>query len=206
MVLSRKKRKEALSYVLKEVLECENDEPLATSLKQNGIEDISFLICMSYHDINSMDYVSDKGICKDLDEERKTDLHTFQAFYHHKLLSDKLVGDNWFEVTPKEFDKYCINSGKSPIKRNKNKLAISLSPTSKTPITATSDLESISNATSQLPNEDLAASNNCNNNLHDKTQQDFVESNNHKQNPTSQSLYFMESNNHDNIQSCQTWP
>ena len=80
MVLNRKQRKEEFSSVIRNVFESQEDDSLSKSLKENGINEVSSLICLTEEDIATMVFTDDKGDTQDLDDVDKILLRSFTSF------------------------------------------------------------------------------------------------------------------------------
>ena len=63
------------------VFASQDDDPLSKSLKENGIDEVSSLICLTEEDIATMVFTDDEGDTQDLDDVEKGLLRSFTSFY-----------------------------------------------------------------------------------------------------------------------------
>ena len=110
MVLTRAEReearKEALTHVLKNVFELDDDTPLSRALSKDDLLDIGLVVNFPFENIDKLTYIDNQGDERDLAMSYKVILHIFKSYFLHRRNQGNPIGDNWTGITSEDMNNY----------------------------------------------------------------------------------------------------
>jgi hypothetical protein len=112
MVLTRLQAKQAFNHILDVVIGQGNGTPLKSSLLDDGIEDIFFLVTVDSGTIEGLTYVDPKDSTKHLAVSKgdKAKIRVFKDFITHRYNSGSPIADDWTSITQEEYDSFRITA------------------------------------------------------------------------------------------------
>jgi len=103
MVLTRAERKEALkealTHVIKNVFELDDDTPLSRALSKEDLLDIDSVMQYPFEDIDKMTYIDDQGDEYTLPFRYTILLHVFKSYFFHRRAQGNPIRDKWTDIT-----------------------------------------------------------------------------------------------------------
>ena len=99
MVLTRAEGEDALTHVLKNVFELEDDNPLFRALSKDGLLDIADVVSLPFEDIGNLTYIDDQGDERKLVRRYTSLLHAFKSYFLHRRNQGNPIGEKWTDIT-----------------------------------------------------------------------------------------------------------
>ena len=106
MVLTRAERKDALTHVIKNVLELDDDNQLSRALSKEGLLDIESVVYLPFEDIDTLIYLDDQGDERNLVRRYTFALHLLKSYFLHRQAQGNPIGDNWTGITHEDVYNY----------------------------------------------------------------------------------------------------
>jgi hypothetical protein len=101
MVLTRAELKEALTHVLKNVFDLEDDSPLSKALSKGSLEGLEIvdIVNLPFEVIDKVTYIDDQGDERTLPLHYTILLHVFKSYFLHRRAQGNPIGEKWTDIT-----------------------------------------------------------------------------------------------------------
>jgi hypothetical protein len=99
MVLTRAEGEEALTHVLENVFELEDNTPLFRALSKDKLLDIHSVVNLPFEDIDKLTYIDDQGGERTLERFYTIILHVLKSYFIHRKAQGNPIGDKWTDIT-----------------------------------------------------------------------------------------------------------
>jgi hypothetical protein len=114
MVLTRAEGKDALTHVIKNVFQLEDDNPLSRALSKDDLLDIADVVSLPFEHIGNLTYIDDQGDERKLVRRYTITLHLFKSYCIHRRNQGNPIGDNWTGITYEDVYDYRVGPDYRP--------------------------------------------------------------------------------------------